>query len=81
MVMRTTLTLDDDVAAKLREVVRQSGKSFKEAVNDLIRAGLAARKMPLEKPFRVEARPLGSKGFSYDKVEELLDIAEGPERR
>lgn len=39
--MRTTITLDDDVAAKLRELSLRSGKSFKQAVNDSLRAGLA----------------------------------------
>lgn len=55
--MRTTLTLDPDVAAKLRELSRERGISFKEAVNSTLRRGLkpeAARK-----PYRVPTRPLG----------------------
>ena len=39
--MRTTLTLDDDVAALLREAERNSGQSFKAIVNEAIRRGLA----------------------------------------
>ena len=38
--MRTTLTLDDDVAAKLRAEMRRSGMSFREVLNDAIRRGL-----------------------------------------
>ncbi len=37
--MRTTLTLDDDIAAKLKAEARRSGRSFKAAVNDLLRLG------------------------------------------
>ncbi|MGH7819088.1 MAG: ribbon-helix-helix protein, CopG family [Candidatus Binatia bacterium] len=39
--MRTTLTLDDDVAAKLRHLARQRRASFKEIVNSVLRRGLS----------------------------------------
>jgi len=39
--MRTTLTLDDDVAARLRQLARQTGRPFKQVVNEALRAGLA----------------------------------------
>lgn len=38
--MRTTVTLDDDVVAALRQVERERGVSFKEALNTAVRAGL-----------------------------------------
>lgn len=38
--MRTTLTLDDDVAAHLRRLARETGRPFKQIVNDALRAGL-----------------------------------------
>jgi hypothetical protein len=45
--MRTTVTLDDDVAAKLRAAARQQGISFKQALNQAVRAGLGpARRSP-----------------------------------
>jgi hypothetical protein len=80
--MRTTFTLDDDVAAKLKEQTRKTGKKFRDVVNETLRLGLAARNKisgaPL-KPFRVKARALGiRKGYSYDNIAELLDQAEGP---
>jgi hypothetical protein len=56
--MRTTVTLDPDVAAKLRATTRQRGVSFKAALNDAVRAGLAATP-PLGKRFTVHARALG----------------------
>lgn len=40
--MRTTLTLDDDVAAAIRRRQAGRGTPFKQEINDLLRAGLAA---------------------------------------
>ena len=81
--MRTTLTLDDDVAAKLRAEARKSGEPFKQVVNRVLRTGLNFRMKaaPLP-PFNVKARPLGLRpGFSYDKVSELIEQIEGPLHR
>jgi len=78
--MRTTLTLDDDVAAKLKSEVRRTGKSFKEAVNDVLRLGLTRRRgNAAAPPFRVVTRDLGSlqPGLSLDNVSDLLERAEG----
>jgi hypothetical protein len=41
--MRTTITLDPDVEALVRKEMRERGLSFKQAVNEAIRAGLAPR--------------------------------------
>jgi hypothetical protein len=38
--MRTTITLDDDLAAHLRRLARETGRPFKQVVNDALRAGL-----------------------------------------
>lgn len=79
--MRTTLTIDDDIASKLQAVTRAKGKPFKEVLNDTLRLGLALQvKMAEEppKPFKVKSRPLGIKdGFNYDNVGELLEQIEG----
>lgn len=80
--VRTTLTIEDDVAAKLRAEMRKSGRSFKEVVNAVLRLALNATKKPARRPFKVEAHDLGLKeGLSYDNIESLLDQAEGPRRR
>jgi hypothetical protein len=81
--VRTTLTLEDEVAAQLRKEMRRTGKSLKQAVNDAIREGLARRATAAAIPrFVVPARPMGLRpGIDYSNTEELLDIAEGPERR
>jgi len=66
--MRTTVTLDPDVAAKLRATTRERGVSFKAALNDAVRAGLATRTSP-GKRFTVRARPLGIRpGIDVDKA-------------
>ena len=76
--MRTTLTLDDDVANLLNKEVRRSGKSFKEAVNHYLRLGLMASRQTTRKPFVVTPRALGlPPGLSYDNVEELIEAVEG----
>lgn len=80
--MRTTLTLDDDIAAKLRAEARRSGEPFKQIVNRVLRTGLNVRAQAASiPPFKVKARALGSPGFNYDKVWELIEEAEGPYHR
>jgi hypothetical protein len=77
--MRTTLSLDDDVANLLNKEVRRSGQSFKSVVNRSLRLGLMAAKRPAAKPFRVRPFDLGLPPF--EKAEELLEYLEGPEHR
>jgi Arc/MetJ family transcription regulator len=81
--MRTTLTIDDDVAGNLKLEIRRSGRTLKEAVNDLLRRGLAAKdKAPPRKRFVVHARDLGRQpGVEYDSVSSLLEQLEGPDHR
>ena len=80
--MRTTLSLDDDVAQLLNKEARRSGDSFKKVVNRFLRAGLMAAKQPTRKPFIVKPWDLKPPaGLSFDNVEDLLDNLEGPERR
>ena len=47
--MRTTVTLDPDVEAKLSTLMRERGISFKETLNSAIRAGLANTRTPTQK--------------------------------
>lgn len=80
--MRTTLTLDDDVARQLEKETRRSGAPFKEVVNRFLRLGLMAANRPPRKAFVVTPRKLGlPAGMSYDNVQELLDALEGTARR
>ena len=80
--MRTTLSLDDDVARLLAKETRRTGASFKEVVNHFLRLGLMAAKRPARKPFVVAPRKLGlPSGLTYDNVEQLLEAVEGPTHR
>lgn len=82
--MRTTLTLDDDVAARLKEAVRLQRRPFKVLVNEALRQGLDAanRPAPAREPFRTTGFDLGpSLVGSLDNVEEVLSRAEGEDHR
>jgi hypothetical protein len=77
--IRTTLTLENDVAERLREESRRTGKTFKDVVNEAIRAGLARRVDKPRERFVVKARPMHAKpGISFDNVWELIERLEGP---
>jgi hypothetical protein len=78
---RTTLTLEDDVAAGIREAARRTGKPVKAVVNEALRAGLARPPEPVSR-FRVRPRNLGVRPeIDLDDVEGLLDRVEGSDRR
>jgi hypothetical protein len=82
--VRTTLTLDDDVAARLKAEVRRTGKPFKKVLNECLRRGLVSpRRAGGRPPFTVVARDLGAlrPGLNLDNVAELLEAAEGPLHR
>lgn len=76
--MRTTVTLDDDVAERLRRLAAERGISFKEALNTSLRAGLAHQDEP--RPFRTAARPLGlRRGVDLTKALRLAGELEDDE--
>ena len=65
--MRTTITLDDDVAARLERLQRERGITFREAVNTTLRAGLdpKASAVPYVVPtYRLGLRP----GIDLDRA-------------
>jgi hypothetical protein len=77
--MRTTLTLDDDVAALLQRFQRERKVSLKEAVNSALRAGLVeVTKAPEpQPPFRTAPLDLGRCWLPHlDNLGEVLAIAE-----
>ena len=78
--MRTTLTLDDDVAALLKKEARKSGEPFKQILNRYLRLGLTASRQPAGKAFKVKPINLGLPR-DFDKVEDLLEYLEGPGHR
>lgn len=71
--MRTTLTLDDDVAMLLKKQVRESGRTFKDVVNHVLRRGLIEE--PRSGPAQIaQPRPMG--GSRVD-LTQALSLAEG----
>lgn len=76
--MRTTLTLDPDVAERLASETRRTGKSLKALVNDAIRLGLGlAGKQPPPPRFTVEPHAFGLRpGIDPDRLNQLIDELE-----
>lgn len=76
--MRTTLTLDPDVALALRKLARESQRSFKAVVNEAIRAGLARAQPPRRRRYRLKPQSLGGvlPGFNLDKALQLAATLE-----
>ena len=78
--MRTTLTLDDDVAAALERLRKEREASLKQVVNDVLRQGLANASLgPRERVHHVtRAVDLGrSRIGPLDNVAEVLAVGEG----
>jgi hypothetical protein len=79
--MRTTVTLDPDVAAKLKQTARESDITFKEAVNSTLRRGFELSVVERGKPYRLppgqrlEPRP----GVNLDKALQLAGEMEDAE--
>jgi Ribbon-helix-helix protein, copG family len=48
--VRTTVTLDDDLAVRLERLSQEQGRSFKSVINEAIRAGLEALQVPRQRP-------------------------------
>lgn len=78
--MRTTLTLEPDVAQLLKRRIAQERIPLKRAVNDALRIGLSGRNVPKEKPFRVKPHASGFKpGIDIYKLGQLADELEAEE--
>ena len=78
--MRTTLSLDDDVAILLEQVRKATGTGLKDVVNKALREGLLGMVQPPTSriPFRTEAVSLGRCYLpSLDDVADVLASAEG----
>lgn len=83
--MRTTITLDDDLAIRLERYRGRLGESFKRALNDVVRAGLGQleeqtdvkHEIRYTQPLRLGRRLAGS----IDDISEALAVAEGEDFR
>ena len=63
--MRTTVTLESDTIVIVRRLMRERGMTFKQAVNEAIRAG-AVR--PRRRPFRTRSIDMGPPALPLDKA-------------
>jgi hypothetical protein len=77
--MRTTVTIDNDVERMLKDTMHRTRRSFKETLNDAVRAGL--RPATLQKdnePFVLKARELGLRpGYDpagFNKLADELEV-------
>lgn len=78
--MRTTVTLEPDVAAKLKKLARDQGVSFKEVLNTSVRRGLERGKGQSRQPYRLRTRDLGVRpGIDLDKALRLAGELEDAE--
>ena len=76
--MRTTVTLDSDVAAALQRAARERGVSFKAVLNDAVRRGLSTE--TVRRASRTPSRDMGLRpGFDIDKALTLAAADEDAE--
>ena len=76
--MRTTVNLDDDVAAALDDLRRTRGLGLSEALNELARAGLVGRRA--KAPFVARTARLGLR-IDVSNVADALEALDGPSAR
>ena len=79
--MRTTLTIDDDLAAILKRESKRRGVSYKELVNTALHRGLLAEDvMPAKQVVVTRPHAFGFKaGVDLDKLNQLSDELESEE--
>lgn len=69
--MRTTVTIDDDIAHEIKRLMRERGSGFKAIVNELLRRGLRATEAP--EPFATPTFEMGVRpGIDLDRALSLV---------
>ena len=81
--MRTTLTIDEDIAVRIQDLRRRHGHSLKQVINRLLREGLrSSRQSPDAKPYRTKTHKLGLRpGFDAAGFNQLVDELEAEEHQ
>ncbi len=72
--MRTTVTLDADTERIVRQRMRERNQSFKEALNDAIRSGVAGAT-----PFQTVVASMGRSRVNLDRALQLVADLEDDE--
>lgn len=75
-IMRTTVTLDPDTEQLVRRLMEERGVSFKQALNDAIRAGAPSR---TRKRFRTDVQHLGTPSVDLDRALQIASDLEDEE--
>ena len=83
MSIRTTVSLDDDVLARVKRESLSRGASFRDTLNDLLRAALLGIDYkPRRRALAIRPTHMGHKpGLNYDSIESLLEYGEGDRHR
>ena len=83
MSIRTTVTLDEDVIARVKRESQSRGTSFRDTLNDLLRVALlSAGSPPPHRTLNIKPSHMGYKpGLNYDSIESLLEYGEGESHR
>ena len=73
--MRTTLTIDDNIAARLKQQAYDSGKPFKQVVNEMLRAGLELKGTAANaRSYQLQPASLGAPAYGID-LDKALQLA------
>jgi hypothetical protein len=83
LAMRTTLTIDDDVLERARNLSAKLRTPFKTIINEALRSGLDNVERPAaQKPYKTKPHAMGLKpGHNLDNIQELLSQIEGEDAR
>jgi hypothetical protein len=83
MSIRTTVTLDEDVLERVKAFSKERGESFRDTLNNLLRAGILVAESPRTRgELEIRPFPMGyTPGLNYDDVEGLLERGEGERHR
>lgn len=81
--MRTTLTIDDDVAAELRRLRRERDASLRDVVNNALRLGIRELNAPTKprKPYQIKTFDMGEQLIPLDNVAEAIALLEGDDHK
>jgi plasmid stability protein len=75
--VRTTVTLDDDLAAQLKDRAHARGVPFKTEINEAIRSGLEQPRDPT--PYRLKTKKLGAPKVDLTKATQIAGQLEDDE--
>lgn len=80
--MRTTLTLDNDVADLTRAIAERTGQPFRAIINNALRRGLPQLRQPAQlPPYRTKPHKMGPPLTPLDNIQEVPSRPEGENAR